>query len=251
MTQRIKSILFSDPMIRALIDGRKSQTRRVLKPQPMRHHWQHFKSYSLNPKMIDTNKGPAVRFMHSFAEPKAENTELESAVLLPYAPGDLLWVRETWRLDHVGGGRGGGIVPFNAYELRRRATDDREYFEVSGEDDPHRRFASNGWRPSIFMPRWASRLTLDVTAVKVERVRDISEADAIAEGCGDFARSFPADDPIHEAQSRLCWPQRAFSLLWNSIHGPGAWDQNPWVVVVSFNVHKANVDAVLKQREAA
>jgi hypothetical protein len=99
-------------------------------------------------------------------------------------------------------------------------------------------------RPSIHMPRWASRLTLDVSAVRVQRLQEISSADAIAEGIPAPANSSTIDCETPD-------PRDAFRSLWESIHGKGAWEANPWIAAVSFSVHQINVDQLLKQRAAA
>jgi len=212
---RGKPILFSAPMVRAILAGRKTQTRRILKPQPL------------------IRGGAATRRR------------------LPYAPGDLLWVRETWRLTHVGGGRGGDVVPFNSYEVTRRATElDVECFTFEGEEDPFIRFASDGWRPSIHMPRWASRLTLEVESVKVERVQEISEADAEAEGVTKVRDHCYVIEGFDYDLAGLCHSRATipFAKLWDHINGPDAWDANPWVVAVTFRAHHANIDAMAYAR---
>lgn len=100
-------------------------------------------------------------------------------------------------------------------------------------------------RPSIHMPRWASRLTLTVTDVRVERLQDISEADAIAEGCPVSTMPGTIGHPLcpvgfNEMGTPIYW----FRELWNSINGPDAWDANPWVVALTFDVARRNIDAV-------
>ena len=187
---RKRPILFSAPMVRALLDGSKTQTRRAIKPQPRR---------------VDGGVpfGDAPAWAH--AEPG-------SAVMrCPYGKrGDRLWVRETWR---VCGGR--------EYEYQQdrsqamyRATHQEDGFPLTWE--------SYTWRPSIFMPRWASRITLQVTGVRVERLHGISRGDAMAEGC-PFANM--ADGPD---------PRQWYAELWGQINGPDAWDANPWAWVVEF-----------------
>lgn len=223
---KVKPILFSGPMVRALLDGRKSQTRRVLKPQPVERpglncrnlHW--FDKHG-KPRGINSPEGPM------------------PWIFTPYEPGDLLWVRETWGAwPHMAGG-------VQADSLRFRA--DGEYQNEHGAWQ---------WRPSIHMPKWASRLTLEVTAVKVERLAEISEEDAKAEGIKmEFAGIGLAmwkwsDDPNVPCATT---PQGAFVKLWdhlNAKRGYG-WEANPWVCAIAFNVHKMNVDAFLAQREAA
>jgi hypothetical protein len=133
--------------------------------------------------------------------------------------GDRLWVRETWAHD----------------------ADDLETARIAHEDvycdltyGPYYHATETApetlkWRPSIHMPRWASRLTLEVTGVKVERLREISEKDALAEGIEPGI-----------------WPRSEFVAIWDSIHGmtgPNAWGANPWVYALTFKVHKCNIDS--------
>lgn len=194
-----KPILFSGPMVKAILDGRKTMTRRVLKPQPI---WSDGGSINDGGGQMDYIEP------HWAREPK-----------LAYAPGDLLWVRETWaeacELD----------------ENDKPATDMRTYYRADGEPfsrylDPDTDEWREGikWRPSIFMPRWASRISLRVTAVKVERLQDISEDDAKAEG-SPLGMIYERETPTHHA---------GFRDLWNSINGPGAWEANPWCAAYSF-----------------
>lgn len=133
--------------------------------------------------------------------------------------GDRLWVRESLCQ------RQGEFLGIKQDVIEARyAADEAEVLEEHGFNVlPW--WQNAGSLPSIFMPRWASRLTLIVTATRAERLRDISEADAIAEGVdGGF------------------YPSHAYAELWNSLHGPGAWDANPDVIVVSFAAHERNID---------
>ena len=199
MTER--PIIFSAPMVRAILDGRKTQTRRVLKPQPVQA------------------AGPF------------------SDVLIggdrhPYRVGDTLWVREACRAEELPDGRDG--VRYEADQAWREIEPTRE------AADEWLTLLHYGKRrgvrvPSIHMPRWASRITLRVTGVRVERLHDISEQDAIAEGVlvGQLPGCF------HSGIGRLDVEWRstathAFEHLWESINGPGAWDANPWVAAISF-----------------
>lgn len=123
-------------------------------------------------------------------------------VLCPYGqPGDRLWVRETW-------------APVPSGPCRP----DNPVMYAATVEKPH----IWTWKPSIHMPRWASRITLEVTGVRVERLQDISNADCWAEGM--------CDDNNPEQKLNRRW----FSELWESINGPGSWEQNPWVWVVEF-----------------
>jgi hypothetical protein len=200
-----KPILFSAPMVRAILDGRKTVTRRVLKTQPPAHH-----------RLV----GLYAPGLTAVFNPAGKSSEFDASadikVRLSYAPGDRLWVREAMDLaaDPV------------CYVADREPVETTEYEQDLWMDRYKRDHC-----PGIHMPRWASRLTLIVTAVKVERVQDISRGDAMLEGC-----PFPnmAAGPN---------PRDWFRDLWNSINGPGAWDANPWVAAISFRVIRANIDA--------
>ena len=182
-------ILFSSPMVRALLAGTKTQTRRIVKPQPS--------------------------FCSDEENSAAGHTQEALGDKCPYgAPGDRLWVRETWAPRGVNQIGGGPLTTLIAYRTdgAMHALPHREIAR-----DPH------NWHPSIFMPRWASRLTLEITAVRVERLQDISEVDAKAEdGCWV-----------------VCGPRwgtyrAGYHWLWESINGPGSWALNPWIWVITF-----------------
>ena len=139
----------------------------------------------------------------------------------PYGqPGDRLWVRETWQA--VSGND-------RARHIMTHPRPDRgwlEYAATPRADEP-----AYKWRPSIHMPRWASRITLEVTGVRVERLQDISEADARSEGAPP---SHPSIDRISREFGYADFPRSWYGQLWESINGPGSWDLNPWVWVVEF-----------------
>lgn len=193
-----RPIIFNVPMVRAILDGRKTMTRRVLKPQP--------DTSKISPPFHPEARGErAWVFMARDDFPGHSYATADFSV--PYAPGDRLWVRETWGL----GLSGHGDCP------RYRSTMDYKCGDKikSPHEGPFK------WRPSIFMPRWASRITLEVTEVKVERLQDISEDDAKAEGA-------PAWTGAQQSY------RTGFYQIWRSIYGEGAWADNPWVVVISF-----------------
>ena len=213
-----KPIIFNDAMVRAILDGRKTQTRRAMKPMSKR------------------TGGAYTGWVL---------TEWRSDC--PYGrPGDLLWVREAWCpvVDPWTGGAAAGIGHRS----------DMDFHAIT---DPVGKF-QDGWtcfnwekpdawkfRPSIHMPRWASRITLEITDVRVERLQDITESDAAAEGC---------DNSDTEAARECGWykkPRRAFRRVWEQINGSGAWDQNPWVWVIEFRPHLINIDQFLSQRGVA
>lgn len=201
----VKPIPFKAEMIRAALEGRKTQHRVPLKPQPT-----NIRQSPFVPSGLEDTHGWEVK-------PK-------------YFPGDLLWVRETWAKTHV----------FQAMQ---------EWFVYCTEDN--RTDYGGPWKPSIFMPREASRLTLEVTGVRVQRVQEISEADAKAEGV-----AFDADGWIDYLMpaTQCCRNARdSFRTLWDSINekrGFG-WAADPWIVAITFNVHQINVDALLARREGA
>ena len=170
MTDR--PILFSGPMVQALLAGAKTQTRRTLARQPQDHHWRHLPNYNLGVTVLDAQGGTVASFAHTYrADPviggagSSFGVDKEPLLPLRYAPGDRLWVRERWAVSTIYD----GVAPRDVAQcgVRYAATDER-----LGIKD----------RPSIFMPRWASRLTLTVTHVRVQRLQEISEADAKAEG---------------------------------------------------------------------
>lgn len=220
-----RPILFNAAMVRAVLAGTKTQTRRVVKPVGAHHLFQFRGTTAAAGADEPTGEwgwcgspGSVTRHIHC-----------------PYGkPGDRLWVRETWQ--YAGFTEDG--YPFVRYQAdgARRLHDrspsdewserwsdiwaglsDQSNYDIDGTASDRR------WRPSIHMPRWASRITLEVTGVRVERLQDISEADALAEGVD----SLPLD-------TRLATPRLDFSALWESINGSGSWDANPWVWVVEF-----------------
>lgn len=220
MTDR--PIIFSAPMVRALLDGRKTQTRRVLKPQPVEN--------SAGLWVTDFGK-------KGWSQIDAESVEdsFRFRNALPYAPGDRLYVREA----HA----------FWADEESARAA---QWLEGSDDTCIYRADYNAGstceymggerWRPSIHMPRWASRLTLSVTDVRVQRLQDISDDDAKSEGAM-FHDGRPTGHHgwRHDFSDVYPTAKHSFAALWNSINGPEAWLANPWVVAISFTVHRCNI----------
>jgi hypothetical protein len=182
-----RPILFSAPMVRAILEGRKTQTRRVVKKSAE----------------MDTNG-----FMALVPDEKK----------CPYGQaGDRLWVRETFH-----------VCPHH----------DDVFYKSDDLLLPRKCMAHRRWRPSIHMPRWASRITLKITGVRVERLQDISEADAIAEGIepdGDFWKHY-GPHPLKDLGENVAhaYPVNSFRSLWHSINGPESWAANPWVWVVEF-----------------
>ena len=187
-------------MVRALLAGTKTQTRRIAKP--VRHpDWGNLYS----PGALVREHEP----MHVIHR------------ACPYGqPGDQLWVRETW-LDLQGTGieRVTGDLGRYAYAA---------YTPPGSHGDECRKNYGLKWSPSIHMPRWASRITLEITGVRVERLHDISAEDAIAEGVRVH------EDHHGKPRGSIYSPVQAYRDLWESINGAGSWEANPWVWVLEF-----------------
>jgi len=224
-----RPIIFSAPMVRALLDGKKTQTRRVLKPQFP--DWVSEAGFTcFTPKGHASGRGIYVD------DQGLDHGPAEKFIKLPYAVGDRLWVREAWACINDNQWRPEDVI-----------------FRADGNEGWR-----HGWRPSIHMPRWASRLTLTVTDGRVQRLQEISEADAVAEGVRRIGADYIAagstafnDGPnfytveIDAEGWSFNQPtaQECFAGLWRHIHGDGAWDANPWVTAVTFTVERRNIDA--------
>jgi hypothetical protein len=216
---REKPILFSAPMVKAILDGRKTQTRRIMKPQPeyfeQYPHWRwttpQLRKDGLGPFAIDSGDRPGI-----FGK---------------YIPGETLWVRETW------GPRTEQGKPVESRHYVKYRADFIDDSPPADGMDWHT--YEDKWRPSIFMPRWASRITLEITDVRVERLQEITNADAEAEGVGGMRdmRFAVALGNLHTTGHRF-----NFRDLWESINGKGSWESNPWVWVVSFRNSKGVAD---------
>jgi len=199
-----RPILFSAPMVRAILAGTKTQTRRII-------------------------KGMALEWLR----PSGFTPEFTAAPengLCPYGkPGDVLWVRETFRRD-IDRYHARNLVVYRADDAVSNAATDAAF-----------EFPDVDWRPSTHMPRWASRLSLRIKSVRVERLQAISEADAWAEGCmrgdpDDAGGWFPADEPDPSGIGERGWDcaRDWFADLWESINGHDSWEANPWVWAIEF-----------------
>lgn len=224
MTDR--PIIFSASMVRALLAGRKTQTRRIINPQP--------ETFEVDGRECD------VSAVHVEGDnvPRIALGRCLTGQKLPYAVGDRLYVRENFQLLSFGDYQPTKVQPA---DVRFAATD--PCADLSADDRGY------PWRPCIHMPRWASRITLLVDDVRVQRLQDISEADAIAEGI----QQLPAEGPHRgglpyfavergDGSGRVSATQ-AFAALWESLHGPDAWTANPWVLAITFRVQLGNIDA--------
>jgi hypothetical protein len=198
-------ILFSGAMVRAILEGRKTMTRRVIKEIPTTgYRWG---GWIVEGARGDEGKATVV--------PEGNSKYCGTGQILarcPYGqPGDRLWVRETWH------------CPESLKDGVRDGTAPRTYIEYRA-DMPHMIICDGGWTPSLFMPRWASRILLEITAIRVERVQDISDQDAEREGVDITNASIPG------------YCRERFRWLWDSINAKRGfgWDANPWVWVVEF-----------------
>ena len=223
---RERPILFSAPMVRALLAGTKTQTRRIIKPRG-------------RVSLFDGS------WSDSYVLDPGNQAWREQEV--PIKLDDRLWVREAWRPNWSAEGYRedlGRIGRPSDFDPKRTAI---EYLA----DETHELNGKS--RPGIHMPRWASRLTLTVIDVRVQRLQDISEADARAEGAY-----------VGKASGRVADNQMAMNLglwhftcrdwyedLWDRINGAGSWEANPWVAAYTFTVERRNIDEGLGQRADA
>ena len=207
-----RPILFSAPMVRALLAGRKGQTRRVagleiINADPDRYRY------------LGVVSGPGEPHYAFHDEQTGAQTLVRCRTS---APGDRLWVRESWAPDPPDVDGWGYAAWAGCREGQIAGVPERfrhPAYCVYAADWLH---GSIRWTPSIHMPRWASRITLEITGVRVERLNEISRGDAMAEGC-PFPNMAVGDDP-------RAW----FRDLWVEINGAGSWDTNPWVWAIEF-----------------
>lgn len=248
-TIKERPILFSSPMVRAILDGRKTQTRRIIKTQPSDTAEEVFGWFGED---APSNLRVAERGVY-----ERSKSGLRFVAKCPYGKTeDRLWVRETWveilhtspasdepievtngdrLIEHATRNPDGGWY-YDGRVVCYRATSDIEFCDGDGFSADSGMADSDDipkWKPSIHMPRWASRITLEITGVRVERLQDISEADAIAEG-------IESRDDLYRFRNYALdgsWCISAidsYRSLWGSINGPGSWDANPFVWVVEF-----------------
>jgi len=220
-----RPILFSAPMVRALLAGTKTQTRRVAKVE--------------STLGIDSILAPRRAGSHA-ATYLLPDQAAEAAVCCPYGqPGDRLWVRETWQ---------GPLM--NIEEWEKHYFSDADEIPAIFLTPAHCQYAADGgpapefmtmddeivarWKPSIHMPRWASRILVEITNVRIERLQDISEADAAAEGVATWAPGALSPDSLGND------PSDQFRWLWTSINGPSSWHVNPWVWALDFQLSQTH-----------
>ncbi|EJB6975342.1 hypothetical protein RJ219_004330 [Enterobacter hormaechei] len=214
-----RGMIFNGEMVRAILDGRKTQTRRIIKDCTV----------GRDPisKFIQIGK----KFIGCYPEDVPELIR----ECCPYGvPGDRIWVRETFQ---------GPLFDFEqmeAYQEDSSKFKKPEFcvYKADGKPAPEFFDADDnlhcGWRPSIHMPRWASRITLEITGVRVEQLKSISEEEARSEGVARLREGFWKHYQPGWTQHQLS-ARGSFATLWDSIYGSGEWDRNPWVWVVEFN----------------
>lgn len=223
----VRPILFSGPMVRALLEGRKTQTRRGLYVNG---------KFTNGGKRMDGIRADGSRFQYE--PPRVTIGTNEQWNLSPWRnckAGDLLWVRETW--SHSGH----GVWSIADAQISGNGA---PIYAADGTHDAGCKF----W-PSIHMPRRFSRLTLEVKDMRIQRLHDISEEDAAAEGVesdsdGWFDYLMPSTQCCRSARDSM-------RTLWDSINTPRGfgWDANPWVVAVSFRIFPANIDQIIAARQ--
>lgn len=198
-----RPILFKGEMVRAILENRKTQTRRLVKPQPL--GGQRIVegvagiTIGMNPA-YDGGVWYATDCIHPGTKVKCKFGQV----------GDRLWVKETFL--------------YRAQKTAALYKADLEGTEAAGVGAMY-----GGWKPSIFMKRPFSRITLEITGIRVERLQDITEEDAKAEGTDPIAFEPPFDEPIKASKYRA-----GYINIWESINGPDSWDANPWVWVINF-----------------
>lgn len=220
---KARGMIFNSEMVRAILDGRKTQTRRIMKvqPEPSKSRPGDF--------WFSSKKLESMVHISDFApgnSPIADYHLFIQEHCCPFgAVGDRIWVRETWARYNI---------DQNSHDLAYRATTPADWPE------------EGRWRPSIHMPRWASRILLEITNVRIERLNAISPENAESEGLertnftgfGDEPGlpSYPEPDVYFDPLKKQWkeYPPEAFAGLWESIYGEGSWKANPWVWVIEF-----------------
>lgn len=232
-----RPILFSAPMIRALLAGRKTQTRRAIN---INRYREQLAGYETTGRLREYSaRKYGLEFVHvkrGLWHPETNPLGFSAwYVPIRIAVGDRLWAREA----HA-------RVPSSAYRFSegvQQAIDpgDRDMAIVYRADWER---SAPPWRPSIHMPRWGSRITLIVTDVRVQRLQEISEADAIAEGVRQAEQDGPWNAVPGYAPLAGLSPIGGFYCLWNHVNGPGSWEANPWIAAYTFEPIMKNIDAL-------
>ena len=221
-----RPVLFSAPMVRTILEGKKTQTRRIV-AMPRKRDWY---------VVVDHGNGwwP---YQSDDGESDLCDDSMEHPYICPYGqPGDRLWVKETWR-PRLALSPWDVVITYAADGQQRTIKDG----DFGDRDWTMPKAAVHGNVTPLFMPRWASRITLEVTDVRVERLQDISEADAKAEGVeghyikdGWYWRNYSLSNEDASTSPMLTNAKDSYRTLWEKLNSPGSWAANPWVWVVSF-----------------
>lgn len=231
---RERPILFKDAMVKAILEGRKTQTRRIINPQPalrlqpMRSltddevYWCHEDGRTEGAGTLEYSDG-SIRDL---------NTMKVKSWKCPYASRTVerLWVRESYSYITKAENEQFDRRHPDGYPVSMLYRADSVWDGMTKGDFPF------NWSNSMFMPRWASRILLEVSEVRTQRLQDISYIEIRAEGVGCPEHDFPSGFCMSECRSL----RATFRSLWESIHGKGSWDENPWLWVIRF--HKLNTD---------
>lgn len=210
-------MLFSTPMVQAILEERKTVTRRVIKPQPIKSEGPSID----NPAFREGDWIWSGKFSgHTIISNKKNGPTDYAKDYSPYGqPGDILWVRETWCRDLEAEGQ----------FLYRATEPEAQDLDTGGSP----------WKPSIHMPKVACRLKLDVISIDVERLHEITEEDAIREGVGAGFQMNAGWPDYTQIKNGVCTvtqdsARMSYATLWDSINGKGSWDKNPWVWRIEF-----------------
>ncbi len=221
-----RPILFSGPMVRALLAGRKTQTRRIIDFAGID------KVVDFVRVAFDRDTGVPIYEMKDaigqfVTRPKGKHL-VDYHFSPRFAVGDRLWVREAWTTG--------------AHLDKVSPRDISQTQSIGYLADEHEAPWLGRFRPGMHMPRWASRITLTVTDLRIERLQAITKVDALAEGIGQYGRFYGVEDG--DWDDACLDPREAYGVLWAKINGQASWYANPWVVAVSFTVEQRNIDQV-------
>lgn len=214
-----KPILFSTEMVQAILRGEKTQTRRIINPQPTTELFSAIiGGYDNIPKMA------------RFWTKREPNNPLIEDIKLKYSVGDILWVRETWQHTKC---------------LNINFEDENYGYVYKADGQPWEDYEGWTWKPSIFMPKEACRIFLKLTNIRIEKLNNISESDAIAEGIERWTEERMKSKPTHykvyfqnckpeDLMSYTSCPIDSYETLWQKINGEKSWSENPFVWVYEF-----------------
>lgn len=233
-----KPILFSTPMVQAIIAGSKTVTRRIMKTQiPPCDHQQYVEApWKDDPTKWYTSDG--INWCCALCGNGTQYSNQFQGIKSPVQPGDILWVRETWRkyfqTDEF------GYTDFSKELIEFKSDNPPMIYQI--DCDGSQEFNKDGtekfipWKPSIFMPKSAARIWLEIVSVRPERLQDITEEDAVREGIED-SPFMPTRWKMYSGSYDMTeYPVTSFASLWESINGPESWDANPWVWRIEFKV---------------